>query len=60
MFWMQTADYFGESIFSFLQDEMSGYEKWIVYLFEVSLLNAFQKSLLNVWDQPRVTAGIRI
>lgn len=57
---MQTADYFGESIFSFLQDEMSGYEKWIVYLFEVSLLNAFQKSLLNVWDQPRVTAGIRI
>lgn len=50
---------FGESIFSCLHDEMSGYEKWIVCLFEVSLSNVFQKSLLDIWDQPRTTAGTR-
>lgn len=57
---MQIADYFGDSIFSCLQDEMSGYEECIVYLLEVSLLNVFEKSLLSTWDQPRVTAGIKI
>lgn len=57
---MQIADYFGDNIFSCLQDEMSGYEEWIVYLLEVSLLNVFEKSLLSIRDQPCVTAGIKI
>lgn len=43
---------------SCLQDEMPGYEKWTVYLFEVSLLKVFQKSLLNIWDQPHRLQGL--